>query len=378
MEIIHNTEVQLRAPESFFDDYPEFKMNLYPVMEEIKLLAQEPSEICRDYFYRCLAEPRIHAMIVSQPFAEAAITTRLVNVLNNFKSKIGALIEECGAEIKATLREQMKEIDFFYGQEKPYFEALLTRRVQPFADYNRRGRSNAAFCQVNAVVRDLIWQPASDIQDAPAEPQNVCQYLDSEEDRSSQHRPEEEPLDIMEIKFRSSKPAIIIPQLSTMNFTCRRDLDKSKAIEDDTDKLLTDAYKVASDIKHAIPTLSDKTLQLSKAKLKSYCELIKHSVTTMTTKIEAYLMKNTSRPDKQQANKDMISPLSVALRHLINISASINTIIVNHLQYYTFMFGSNVMRPSAGGEAVCITEDIDAISDHIDKCLIAMHWYVLK
>ena len=45
MAIIDNTEVQVRAPESFFDDYPEFKMNPYPVMEGIKHLAQEPSEI---------------------------------------------------------------------------------------------------------------------------------------------------------------------------------------------------------------------------------------------------------------------------------------------------------------------------------------------
>ena len=79
-------------------------------------MAQEPTDICKDYFYRCLAEPKIRAMIDRQPFTLAAITTRLVNVLKNFKSRVGDLVEECGKEIEATLREQMKEIDGLYGQ----------------------------------------------------------------------------------------------------------------------------------------------------------------------------------------------------------------------------------------------------------------------
>ena len=238
MAAADNPAVDVRAPESFFDDYPEFKMNLYPLMEEIKLLAQEPSDICRDYFYRCLAEPRIRAMIDRQPFAEAAITSRLVNVLNNFKSKVGALVEECGTEIEATLREQMNEIDGLYGQQRPYFEALLTRRVQPFVDNNRRARSNATLHQVNAVVRDLIWQPLADIEDAAVEPQIVRQNGDSEDDRSSQHQPEEAPLVIAEVNFRSSKPATVEPQLSTINFTCIGDSDEAKAIEVEADKVV--------------------------------------------------------------------------------------------------------------------------------------------
>ena len=235
MAAADNPTVDVRAPESFFDDYPEFKMNLYPLMEEIKLLAQEPSDICRDYFYRCLAEPRIRDMINRQPFAEAAITSRLVNVLNNFKSKVGALVEECGTEIEATLREQMKEIDGLYGQQRPYFEALLTRRVEPFVDNNKRARSNATLLQVNAVVRDLIWQPLADIEDAAVEPQIVHQNEDSED---GQHQPEEAPLVIAEVNFRSSKPATVEPQLSTINFTCIGDSDEAKAIEVEADKVV--------------------------------------------------------------------------------------------------------------------------------------------
>ena len=163
MAAAYNPVVDVRAPESFFDDYPEFKMNVYPLVEEIKLLVQEPYDICRDYFYRCLAEPRIRTMIDRQPFAEAAITSRLVYVLKNFKTKVVDLVDQCGFEIEATLREQMEEIDGLYGQQRPYFEALLIRRIQPFVDNNRRARSNATLNQMNAVLRDLIWQPVSEI-----------------------------------------------------------------------------------------------------------------------------------------------------------------------------------------------------------------------
>ena len=234
-----NPAVDIRAPESFFDDHPEFKMNLYPLMEEIKHLSQEPSEQCRDYFYRCMAEPRIRAMIERQPFAEAAITSRLVNVLTAFKNKVGALVEECGTEIEATLREQMQEIDGLYGQERPYFEALLTRRVQPFVDNNRRARANATLHQVNAVVNNLIWQPLADIEDAAVvEPQIIRQDRDSEDDRPNNRQHEDEPLDIEEVNFQSSKPAAVEPQMSTINFTCIGDSDEAKAIEVEADKVV--------------------------------------------------------------------------------------------------------------------------------------------
>lgn len=239
MAVADNPAVNVRAPESFFDDHTEFKINLYPLMEEIKLLAQEPSEICRDYFYRCLSEPRIRAMIERQPLAEAAITNRLLQVLTSFKNKVGTLVEECSAEVEATLREQMREIDGLYGQQRPYFEALLTRRVQPFVDGNRRARANATLEQVNTVVNDLIWQPLADIEDAAVEVRIVRENRDSEDDGSSQHQPEEAPIDIQEVKFWSSKPATVRPQLSTINFTCIGDSDEAKAIEVEADKVST-------------------------------------------------------------------------------------------------------------------------------------------
>ena len=208
-------------------------------MEEIKHLSQEPAEQCRDYFYRCLAEPRIRAMIERQPFAEAAITSRLVNVLTGFKNKISAAAEECSIQIEATLREQMHEIDVLYGQERPYFEALLTRRVQPYVDNNRGARANATLHQVNAVINNLIWQPLADIEDAPAvEHQIIYQDRDSEDERPANHQDEDESLEIEEVNFRSSRPAVVRPQMATINFTCIGDSDEAKAIEVEADKVI--------------------------------------------------------------------------------------------------------------------------------------------
>ena len=65
MSIVEAEEsmVDPRSPESFFDDQFDYKMNMYPMAEEIKHMASEPSDMCRDYFYRCMSEPRIISMI---------------------------------------------------------------------------------------------------------------------------------------------------------------------------------------------------------------------------------------------------------------------------------------------------------------------------
>ena len=319
----------MRAPESFFDDYPVFKMNAYPLMEEIKLLPQEPTDICRDYFYRCLTEPKIRAMIDRQPFTLAAITTRLVSVLKNFKSRIGDLVEECGKEIEATLIEQMKEIDGFYGQQRPFLEALLTRRVQPFVDRKKREGLNASLTQVGSVVRDLIWQPLADIEDEVKEPESDHQSYDSGKDSSSQDEPEDVPLDIHEINFRSFKRVAIVSELSTINFTFKGHSDKAKIIKIEAKKLLADAYKIATDIKLALPVLDDTNAQKSKAILKSYCERLRSPIYEVVSRFHASIADH----NRLKLDITYLSHHSTAIARLHNSSTKLGIIIDNHDQY---------------------------------------------
>ena len=225
-------------PESFFDNHLEFKANLYPLFEEINHIAREPSDLCKDYFYRCLVEPRMQAVIQRQPFAESAITTTLLNCLEQFKGKLSGLVEECNNNLATTLRQQMQDIDRSFGQQRPYMEALLTRRVQPFVQERRQLREAATVEAVDTAIRNLVWEPLGDVvEEADEAPHQEAHYQHEDEGQRANQPQEDEDFSVEDVRIVSRQPAGVNPQLDTIHFTCVGESSDAKAIEKEADKV---------------------------------------------------------------------------------------------------------------------------------------------
>ena len=223
------------------------------------------------------------------------------------------------------------------------------------------------------MVRDLIWQPLVDIYDKIIKPVSENQSYDSRKDSFGQDKSEDMQLDIHEINFRSFKPVVIVPKLSTINLTCKGYSDDVVTIKTEANKLLADAYKIATDIKLALPVLDDTNAQKSKAILKSYFDRLRSPIYEVVSRFYASIADH----NRLKLDRTYLSGHSTAIKFLHDVSSNFGIIIENHDRYYmqeTNYFGSvvqKVVRRKGKKDFILFVSDLRLVKDAIDQCLLA-------
>ena len=171
--------------------------------------------------------------------------------------------------------------------------------------------------------------------------------------------------------FGHLKTEVIVPELSTINLTCKGHSDEATIIKIEVNKLLADTYNVATNTKLTLPVLDDTNAQQSKVMLKSYCEHLRSPIFEVVSRFHASVGEH----NRLKLDRMYLSPHSTAIKFLHDVSTNLVIIIDNHDQYY--MQGNRyhgleiVVRRKGNDRMIWFLMDLKVIKDAIDQCLSA-------
>lgn len=199
----------LKQPDSFFDNYPEYRDTVNVTAIEVIHHTRHATGACKDYFYacmadQCMADQRMARVMACRPFAESALVTRLKVCLDSFTAKVADLAGECRDALKVSVEAMMRELDQTDSLQ-PQLADRLPGIVESFVGKRWLEREESLKAEIRQWYNKVIWRALEDIEER-VNSDCTCKAMpfagsvsDSRSDQT------ESELDIQEYRFSAAK-----------------------------------------------------------------------------------------------------------------------------------------------------------------------------
>ena len=136
-------DLWLTKSDSFFDSYPEYRKRVDVTGLEATHHTQHAVEVCRDYFYYCMADPRLAKVMTSHPSTESTLVSGLGACLDDFTAKVAALAQECREAARVVADSLIRGLDQIDGR-LPELASKVMAAMESFVDKQWHERERKA------------------------------------------------------------------------------------------------------------------------------------------------------------------------------------------------------------------------------------------